>query len=113
MPSYILRGAFILFTSAVAVLYVLPLQESSKLRLSQVALAVGIAMAISLGMIILDVALRRKRLAVISGVFVGMIAGLIVGWAMGLIVDLFGIVIGIELMEPADKSNYRQAMSGI
>ena len=113
MPSYILRGAFILLTSAVAVLYVLDLQEDADLQMSQVSMAVGIAMAIALGMIVIDVAMKRKRLAVISGVFVGLIAGILVGWAMGLLVDLYGAVIGVEYMEPVDKNSYHQAMSGI
>ena len=53
MPSYILRGAFILLTSAVAVLYVLDLQEDADLQMSQVSMAVGIALAIALGLMLL------------------------------------------------------------
>lgn len=113
MAYFILRGAFILLTTAVAVLYVLPLQEESELEVSQVVLAVGITLAIAMAVIGVDVAIRRKRLAVIAGVFVGLIAGLVVGWSLGLLVDLVGVLAGVENMPETDQASYRIAMTGI
>ena len=112
MAFYVLRGAFILFATAIAALYVLPLQRPAEMRVSEVAMAVGIAVGVALAMIVIDIGIRRKRLAVISGVFVGLIAGMIVGWALGLMVDLYGVVIGVEQMEPEQRNSYLQAMSG-
>ena len=112
MASYILRGAFVLLTTAVAALYVLSLQESSRLHTPQVFLVVVATLAIAAGMIGLDVAIKQKRLAVIAGVFVGLIAGLVVGWSLGLLVDLVGVLIGVEGMGEPRKQSFEIALTG-
>lgn len=113
MASYLLRGAFILLTTAVATLYVLPLQEPRELNIAQVVLAIAATLAIAVAMIGLDIAIKQKKLAVVAGVFVGLIAGLVVGWALGIFVDFVGVLIGVNHMNAQDQKSYEIASSGI
>jgi uncharacterized protein YacL len=55
-------------------------------------MVVGGTLVVALAIIITDILIRKKKLAVISGLFLGLIAGLIVGYAIGLLVDLYGIL---------------------
>lgn len=111
MVLYILRGGFILLATAVALLYVLPLQSDDELNYTEVLVAVGITLAISLAIILIDVMFRRKKLAVISGVFLGLVAGLVVGYALGLLVDLVGVLVP----KPADMTTegYEVLLRGV
>lgn len=99
MVLFLLRGAFIVIAAAVAVLYVLQFQERVEsgpgsggapgfvLYASMLGGAVGLAAII----IAIDVAKRRKRLAAMSGIFLGLIAGLLAAYALSFVVDLVGL----------------------
>ena len=98
MVLFLLRGAFIVIAAAVAVLYVLQFQEQIEsgpgaagkgfvLYAAMLGGAVGLAAVI----IAIDVATRRKRLAAMSGIFLGLIAGLLAAYALSFVVDLVGL----------------------
>jgi uncharacterized protein YacL len=119
MVFYILRGIFILLAAAVALLYVLSVQGKAELEVSDVTLVVGIALLIAVGAVVLDIFTQRKRLAVLSGVFLGLIAGLIIAYAAGLMVDLVGVLVKPSVLDPAsgtlenDEETYTLILKGI
>ncbi len=93
MILYILRGSFILLASCISVLYALQLQqqlqdENGVLPFSTLLLMIGGTVAIAGLVIAIDSLFKKKRLAAISGVFLGLLAGMLVAWALGLFVDL-------------------------
>jgi uncharacterized protein YacL len=49
---------------------------------------VGGSLAVGLGLVVLDMVMRRKSLGSISGAFLGLVAGLALAYALGLVVDL-------------------------
>lgn len=93
MVFYLLRGGFVLLAAAIALLYVVPLQEGAEIQLGQAITVVGGTLVVALIIIIADILIRKKKLGVISGLFLGLVAGLIVGYAFGLLVDLYGLLI--------------------
>jgi len=93
MILFILRGCFILLACCISVLYVSQLQQqindaNQKLEFSTILIMFGISMGITLAVILVDNLFKKKKLAAISGVFLGLVAGLIVATAMGMFVDL-------------------------
>ena len=103
MVLFMLRGAFIIIAAAVAVLYVLQFQEQFQQQsgtdpqaggLSSFGLyaaMLGGAVGLSALIIAVDILTRRKRLAAISGIFLGLIAGLVAAYALSFVVDLVGV----------------------
>ncbi len=92
MVLYILRGAFVVLTASVAALYVISFQETESASFSKVVAAIGLAMGVSLTIVAMDVFMRRKRLAALSGVFLGLIGGLLAAYAASFMVDLIGVI---------------------
>ncbi len=99
MILFILRGAFVLLATCIALLYVLQpyLSQAEKenaipISFWQVVLTVGAAMSIALMVITVDATFKRKRLSALSGLLLGLMAGLLVTWAMSMIVDLIGLL---------------------
>lgn len=93
----ILRGAFVLLAASVAVLYVISWQQELAQANEEVGFATILAMlGATLGIagviVAIDVFSRRKRLAAISGIFLGLIAGLLAAYAMSFVVDLIGVL---------------------
>ncbi|MBN4060931.1 PIN/TRAM domain-containing protein [bacterium AH-315-I18] len=93
MILFILRGCFILFACCISVLYVSQLQQqvndaNQELDFSTILIMFGISMGITLAVILVDNLFKKKKLAAISGVFLGLVAGLIVSTALGMFVDL-------------------------
>ncbi len=90
----ILRGAFLVLTTAVAMLYALTFQTEGSVQLHQV-IVIGLAtIGLALVVIAVDVLTPHKKLSAISGVFLGLIAGLIAAWALSYPVDLIRVVTG-------------------
>ncbi|MCC6680289.1 MAG: TRAM domain-containing protein [Phycisphaeraceae bacterium] len=92
MTFYILRGTFILLIAAVAAFYLIPNQEGANLNFYQFAVMFTAVLLIGGLVIGWDVSLRKKRLAAISGVFLGLIAGLVAAFALSFVIDLFGLL---------------------
>ncbi len=107
MVFYILRGGFVLLAAAIAVLYVDPAQ----MRTGQAIVVVGCTVLLATGIIFSDLLIRKKKLAVISGLFLGLVAGLIVGYAFGLLVDLYGVL--IEPPEGVTPEGYISLLKGV
>ena len=119
MVLFVLRGVFIVLAAAVAVLYVLQFQEQFQERLEEANRSAGFAMyaamlggAVALaGLIIgIDVVTRRKRLAAISGIFLGLIAGLLAAYALSFVVDLVGIYAPIA---PENQAPFQSLLQGV
>lgn len=100
MTFYILRGTFILLVAAVAAFYLIPNQEGANLNFYQFAIMLTAVLVIGGLVIGWDVAMRQKRLAAISGVFLGLIAGLVAAFALSFVIDLFGLLYRPEVTAP-------------
>lgn len=97
MILYILRGAFILIAASVTMLYVLSFQnelaaQDKTLPFSTVVLMLGTTLGVAGVVIAIDIATRRKKLAAVSGVFLGLIAGLVAAYALSFVVDLVALL---------------------
>jgi uncharacterized protein YacL len=93
MILFMLRGSFILMACCISVLYVITLQTQARdangeLPYSTIVIMLGLSMGIAMAVIAVDSYIKKKKLAAISGVFLGLIAGLIVSAALGMFVDL-------------------------
>ena len=94
MVLYILRGAFILLVASVSALYVLDHQQRTvETDFPRLILMVSIALGVSGFVLALDIFLKKKRLAALSGIFLGMIVGLVAAYALSFVVDLVGQVL--------------------
>lgn len=100
MILVILRGCFIVLAASVAALYVLPFQKQQQLQFYQVALFLGVTLAIAGSVVVIDIATRRKRLSALSGVFLGLIAGLIAAYALSFVVSLVGVLTAPAVKTP-------------
>ena len=116
MILFMLRGSFILMACCISVLYVINLQTEARdangeLPYSTIVIMLGLSMGIAMAVITVDSYIKKKKLAAISGVFLGLIAGLIVSAALGMFVDLIP-TIGPE---PKNMSmeTYRGLLQGI
>lgn len=90
----ILRGTFLVLTTAVAMLYALTFQTEGSVQLHQVIVVGLTTIGLALVVIAVDVLTPHKKLSAISGVFLGLIAGLIAAWALSFPVDLIRVVTG-------------------
>jgi uncharacterized protein YacL len=98
MILFMLRGSFIVLACCISVLYVIKLQnagsgESDSLAFSTILILLGISLGIAMAVIAVDSLIKKKRLAAISGVFLGLVAGLIVSAALGMFVDLIPVIV--------------------
>lgn len=100
-----LRGAFILLAASVTTLYVISWQRdladaNQQVDFATIVLMLGITLGIAGAIVAIDVFSRHKRLASVSGVFLGLIAGLLAAYALSFVVDLIGV-----LFSPEDESS--------
>ncbi|MAX25265.1 MAG: PIN/TRAM domain-containing protein [Phycisphaeraceae bacterium] len=96
MILFMLRGSFIVLACCISVLYVIQQQlsdEDTSLRFPTVMIMIGAALGIALAVIALDSAIKKKKLAAISGVFLGLVAGMIVTAALAMFVDLIPVLV--------------------
>ncbi len=92
MMQLILRGLFVLMSAAVAALFaVRTFQEPGDE--GKIFLMVGLAMGLSIGVILLDIYTPRKRLSALSGVVLGLIVGMIGAYAFSFLVDYVQFVV--------------------
>jgi uncharacterized protein YacL len=108
MILYILRGAFILLAASVTSLYVISwqaelAQQQQQIAFSTVALMLGVTLGVTGAIVAIDAWSRRKKLASVSGVFLGLIAGLLAAYALSFVVDLVGV-----LFAPPESDRGRQ-----
>ncbi len=97
MILYILRGASILLAASVTTLYVISWQtelaeQNRQVDFLTVVLMLGLTLGITGAIIAIDVFAKRKKLAAVSGVFLGLIAGLLAAYALSFVVDLIGVL---------------------
>ncbi len=95
MVLNILRAAFITLFIAVTLLYVLSFQSESLSKgvpAQYYDLILPIALGVALLVVALDIYIRDKKLAALSGVFLGLIAGLVAAYALSFVVDLIGLL---------------------
>ena len=92
MILFILRGAFILLAAAVTSLYLLSNQWGANVDFPQFVVLLGVTVGITIAIIFIDAATRRKKLSAISGVFLGLVAGLLAAYALSFVVDLIGVL---------------------
>jgi uncharacterized protein YacL len=93
-------------------LYVLPFQSESKIDFPNVLIMTGMTLGVALAIIAVDAFIRRKKLAAISGLFLGVVAGLVVAFALSFIVDLIGLLIKPQV-DPAKQDSFMQLLQGI
>jgi uncharacterized protein YacL len=113
MILYLLRGAFVLLAASVTMLYVLPFQSESKIDFPHVLIMTGMTLGVSLAIIAVDVFIRRKKLAAISGLFLGVVAGLVVSFALSFIVDLIGLLVKPQVGDPAKQISFENLLTGV
>lgn len=100
MILYVLRGAFILLSAAVAALYLISFQRetgdaaaTAAVSFRDISLMLGVTVGIAAVFIAIDVFTPRKKLSSMSGVFLGLIAGLCIAFASGKAIDLVGLLV--------------------
>ena len=89
-------------------LYLLSSQAKLELGTGGIAAMVGVTIGVSLGVIALDVFTRQKKIAALSGLFLGLLAGLIVAYAFSFVVDLVAL-----LFLPEGDSQRAQAYANV
>lgn len=92
MVLYFLRGMYILLTATIAAFYLLNFQKDSQADFSRISLMLILTVTLSSGVIFVDAMVRKKNLAAVSGLFLGLIAGLLAAFALSFVVDLFALL---------------------
>ena len=85
MILYILRGAFLVAAASVTALYLIAFQKDQGIEFTTFTIMMGITISAALAVIAVDVFTRQKKLAALSGVFLGLVF-----WA-----DAAGVFIGL------------------
>ncbi len=99
MAELIIRGLFILVTATVAALYAVRVFIDSA---SKLLIMILVAMAISVMVIVAEMLIpRRKKLAVVSGVFFGLIVGMLIAYGMSCVTAYVAMLFAMsaELIE--------------
>ncbi len=91
MVHFILRGIFLVMASFVAAMYGVR-TFSMQGHQWKILATVGVALLISLGLVLLDLYTPRKRLSEISGAFLGLIVGMLAAYGLTFPVDYFGVL---------------------
>ncbi|MDH3584588.1 MAG: TRAM domain-containing protein [Phycisphaerae bacterium] len=84
MTQLILRGLFMLMSASVAGLYAV---RTFKESATSLLVAIGIALSVSVLVILADVLTPRKQISALSGVFLGLIVGMLATYALSFLVD--------------------------
>jgi uncharacterized protein YacL len=93
MILLLLRGLFVFMAAMIAALYSVSLLQSEQLTtFGQVVVATIAAMGASLAIVAADLMTGRKKLAALSGVFLGLIVGLLAAYALSFIVAYIGVL---------------------
>ena len=110
MILYCLRGAFIVLVAAVTALYLLTNQWGAGVHFEQFLIIVIAALAVAGLVIVVDVGTREKKLAALSGVFLGLMAGLLAAYALSYLVNLTELLVPI----PHDKrAAFHELLEGV
>ena len=115
MVLYILRGAFILLAATVTALYVIPFQNQrmetgSDFGVGQASLMIGVTVGFAAAIVAIDMFTRRKGLAALSGVFLGLLGGLLAAYAASFVIDLIVVLRNQPISPEADAKAYAEAM---
>lgn len=112
MVLYILRGAFILLATSVTFLYLLPFQKDAEVAFWNVIGMLAMTLGLTGAIIAADAYIREKKLASLSGVFLGLLAGLLVAYALSFFVDLIGLLTApdIPFERPQTQAEYRSLL---
>lgn len=92
---HLIRIAFLVVILAMCTTFALT-ENVVQMYGEKAALFVIIPAAAGVGIILLDMFWRRKRLQVLSGLFFGLLAGLVIAYILGLVVDLAATYITIH-----------------
>lgn len=110
MILYCLRGAFIVLVAAVTALYLLTNQWGAGVHFEQFLIILIAALAVAGLVIVVDVGTREKKLAALSGVFLGLMAGLLAAYALSYLVNLTELLVPI----PHDKrASFHELLEGV
>lgn len=112
----ILRGAFILLAASVTTLYVISWQQElaaaqQQVNFTTVVLMLGITLGIAGMIVAIDVFTRQKRLAAVSGIFLGLIAGLLAAYTLSFVVDLIGVLFAPE--NESSRATFSDLLQGV
>jgi uncharacterized protein YacL len=114
MILFLLRGAFVLLSASVTMLYVLSFQratQDSSVDFKAVCAMLGITLGVALAIVMMDMWFRQKKLAALSGLFLGVIAGLVAAFAMSKVIDL--IVMIVPFADEVANRNFIKLMEGV
>jgi uncharacterized protein YacL len=116
MILYILRGAFILLATSVTALYVISWQnelaeQNQEVGFLTVVLMLGATLGVAGFIVAIDAFTRRKKLAAVSGVFLGLIAGLLAAYALSFVVHLVGVL--FAPVETASRDSFFNLLQGV
>ena len=112
----ILRGAFILLAASVTTLYVISWQQElaaaqQQVNFTTVLLMLGITLGIAGAIVAIDIFTQQKRLASVSGIFLGLIAGLLAAYALSFVVDLVGVLFAPE--DESSRATFNDLLQGV
>ncbi len=105
MVLYFLRGMYVLLTASIAAFYLLSFQKDNDTDFSRISLLLLITVALSGGVIFIDAMVRKKNLAAVSGLFLGLLAGLLAAFALSFVVDLFALLTQPQVTAPLPQMN--------
>lgn len=105
MVLYFLRGMYVLLTASIAAFYLLSFQKDNNTDFSRISLLLLITVALSGGVIFIDAMVRKKNLAAVSGLFLGLLAGLLAAFALSFVVDLFALLTQPQVTAPLPQMN--------
>lgn len=103
MLLHVLRAMFVLLMAAAGFYYI---QESAPL-FGTAWLAMGVALAIAVALVCVDILAPRKKLAIFSGSFLGLVVGLSIAYGLSFIVRLL-----VEQFVDSDLPRKREVVIG-
>ncbi len=119
----ILRGAFVLLATSVAALYVISWQReladnNQQVTFGTIVLMLVLSLGVAAVVVAVDMFTRRKKLAAVSGIFLGLIAGLLAAYALSFVVDLVGVLFappgsGNPLHENPARVSFFELLEGV
>lgn len=112
MILFVLRGVFLVLVASVVTLYVnSEFQQRVGLSFGGIFALISGIIAVAAGVVGLDIAIRRKRLSAISGVFLGLLVGLVFAYALSFVVDL--VAFYLTPREPDQRAAYEELIRGL
>jgi uncharacterized protein YacL len=114
MILFLLRGAFVLLAASVTMLYVLSFQKEAvdgSVDFKTVCAMLGTTLGVALAIVMVDMWFRQKKLAALSGLFLGIISGLVAAFAMSKVIDLVTLI--MPLADEGSNKNFIKLMEGV